>query len=231
MFKKYLVFNIVFLVIVISQLSSIYFGYSLLHVISKVLITLSLMVILVLKTKLKGRFHKRIFTGLIFAMMGDIFLLFDTNTSYFMAGLTSFLIGHLCYISAFYLDFRSAPELDKRGARIAIITGVVLSYASYFWLRPTLGPLRLPVLVYIFVITLMMMMAAFRNKRVNSLSFNLILTGAFCFMASDALLAGSRFGHAFPSVDTLVMLSYMIAQYLIIVGATERKLLAHDTVN
>lgn len=229
MFKKYLGFNSTFIVIAIVQLASIYGNYSLLHAITKVLITISLMVILSLKTRLKGRFHKRIFAGLIFAMLGDIFLLSDKDSSYFMAGLASFLIGHLCYISAFYLDFRSAPELDKKGARLAIIAGIILSCGFYLWLRPTLGPLRLPVLVYIFVITLMMIMAAFRNMRVNRLSFVLVLLGAFCFMVSDAALAGNRFVGTFQYAGIVVMFTYMLAQYLIILGAMERKLVIHPS--
>ena len=225
MFRKYLAFNIVFALIALLQLLSIYENIEPLRMASKVAITLSLLLLLSLGTKLKGRFHKRIFAGLVFAMAGDIFLLSSTP-DYFMAGLGSFLIAHLCYISAFYLDFRSAPELDKKGARLAIFFGIVVSCGIYFWLRPSLGAMRLPVLVYIFVITLMMMMAAFRNQRVNAISFKLILCGAVCFMISDAVLAGNRFVVHFSGEDLIVMFSYMLAQYLIVMGAVERKLIS-----
>ncbi|RZM21505.1 MAG: lysoplasmalogenase [Pedobacter sp.] len=228
MFRKYAGFTILFASIAALQLCSIYGGYSLLHIITKVMITLSLMITLVFTTRLRGRFHKRVFAGLLFAMAGDIFLLMDSESGYFMAGLGCFLIGHLCYISAFYLDFRSAPELDKKGARLAILAGIILSCGFYLWLRPYLGPLRLPVLTYIFVITLMMMMAAFRNLRVDTLSFKLILAGAVCFMASDAMLASDRFIAHFPNSGLAIMFTYMLAQYLIVIGAMERTLIIRD---
>ncbi|MNR29801.1 YhhN-like protein [compost metagenome] len=88
--------------------------------------------------------------------------------------------------------------------------------------------MKLPVMVYTFVISMMMMMAAFRNQRVNTLSFNLILAGALCFLLSDSILAYNKFVKGFDFAGVLIMASYMAAQYLITMGAVERKLLKND---
>eukprot|EP01133_Synstelium_polycarpum_P017336 gene17336-20678_t len=69
-------------------------------------------------TKLRGRFHKRFFTGMIFMTLSDLFFMADA--SWFLYALIGFLLSNLFYTRAFYLDFLSAQELDKRVARIAI---------------------------------------------------------------------------------------------------------------
>lgn len=226
MLKKYLPFNLIFALIFMVQLYAEARQLDWLRSISKPAIVLSLLVFLISSTRLKGRFHKRMFAGLIFALAGDVLLLYAGNdTAYFMKGLVAFLIGHIFYTSAFYLDFKSAPELDKKGARIAIAVCGVLAITFYFYLRPHLAHMKLPVMIYILVISMMMMMASFRNLRVNPLSFNLILFGAALFLISDAILAYNKFVHQIDYAGVWIMIPYMLAQYLLTMGTAERKLL------
>ncbi|TCC85770.1 lysoplasmalogenase [Pedobacter hiemivivus] len=222
MLKKYATFNIIFGLIFILQLT---FGGNLAYFI-KPCIVLSLLIMLYVSTGLKGRFHKRLFTGLIFALAGDVLLMYTAKgESYFLFGLAAFLLGHIFYISAFYLDFKSAPELDKKGARIAILLCAIAAIGYYFYLRPHLGIMKLPVMIYVFVISMMMMMACFRNLRVNSSSFKLIFFGALVFLLSDSILAYNKFVQPIDHADAWIMATYMIAQYLITIGAVERKLI------
>lgn len=189
-------------------------------------ITIFLLLFLSIMTKLKGRFHQRLFTGLVFALTGDVLILMESHhPSYFLYGVIAFAISHLFYIGAFYLDFRSAQELDKKGARIAIISAAIACITFYLFLRPHLGSLRLPVMGYVFVIALMAMMAAFRNQRVKVLSFNLILAGVLFFILSDTILAINHFISAFTNADLLIIAAYMLAQYLIVFGGVKRKLI------
>jgi uncharacterized membrane protein YhhN len=226
MLRKYLPFNLIFALIFILQLYVEATQLDWLRTFSKPAIVLSLLIFLATSTGLKGRFHKRMFAGLIFALAGDVLLLYaGKDTAYFMKGLVAFLIGHICYTSAFYLDFKSAPELDKKGARIAIAICGILAITFYFYLRPHLGHMKLPVMIYILVISMMMMMASFRNLRVNPLSFNLILFGAALFLISDAILAYNKFVHQIEYAGVWIMIPYMLAQYLLTMGAAERKLL------
>lgn len=226
MLKKHLKFNTLFALIFLLQLVAEFNQFERLRFTTKPLVVLSLMLMLVVGSRLKGRFHKRIFVGLIFALTGDVLLLLTAyNPEYFLYGLVAFLICHLSYISAFYLDFRSAPELDKTGARIAILLCAAFSIGFYFYIRPHLGTMRLPVLAYTFIISLMMMMAAFRNQRVNKSSFILVLFGAICFLASDSVLAIHKFVQPFEHAGVWIMGTYMTAQYLITMGAVDRKLI------
>ena len=190
---------------------------------------ISLSVYLIITTKLKGRFHKRILAALAFAVIGDVLLCTGSaSQQYFIYSLLAFMLCHVLYISAFYLDFKSAPELDKKGARLAIICCGLVATGFFFYIRPHLGMIRVPVLGYTLVISFMVMMAAFRNQRVNALSFNLILAGAICFMLSDAILAYDKFVLEVSHAHLVIMVLYLVAQYLIVIGAVERKLL-HNT--
>lgn len=226
MLKKYLKFNLLFALLIILELYAEFNQLNTVRYLIKPCIVLSLLILVYVETKLKGRFHKRVFTGLVFALAGDIFLMLVwQNTAYFMFGLIAFLICHLFYTSAFYLDFCSAPELDKKGARIAIACGAIFSISLYFFMRPHLGTMKLPVMAYTFVITMMAMMAAFRNLRVNTVSFNLVLAGAIFFILSDTILAYNKFVKGFDFASVFIMLTYMVAQYLIAMGTISRKLI------
>lgn len=226
MMKRHKWFTIIFALIFISQLVFGYNGDGNIGYFIKPSIVLSLLIMLFLSTKLKGRFHKRVFTGLVFALAGDVLLMYvGQNESYFTYGLCAFLLCHIFYTSAFYLDFKSAPELDKKGARVAIILCAILAIGFYFFLRPHLGIMKLPVMIYILAISMMMMMASFRNQRVNTSSFNLILFGAMFFLLSDSILAYNKFVQPVAYANTWIMATYMVAQYLITIGAVERKLI------
>ncbi|KIO75389.1 hypothetical protein TH53_20665 [Pedobacter lusitanus] len=226
MIRKYLLFNLVYALLFILVLVSGYKQLTLLNYGLIPCITLIPLVFFCLTTKLSGRFHQRLFTGLVFALTGStLFLLRGYDPSYSSYGLIAIVICHLFYIGAFYLDFRSAQELDKKGARIAIFSSAIIFTAFYFYLRPHLGTFRLPVLVCIFIVALFAMMAAFRNQRVNQLSFKLILTGVLFFIVADAILAHTYFINSFKSSDLLIVVIYMIAQYFIVTGGAERKLL------
>jgi len=229
MLKKYLKFNLIFALIFILQLVAEYYELSVLKYITKPLIVISLLIMFAISTKLKGRFHKRLFTGLVFGLIGDVLLMLVwKNEVFFTYGLIAFLLCHIFYIRAFYLDFSSAPQLDKKGARIAIALCAVFSISFYVYIRHGLGAMKLPVMVYTFVISLMMMMAAFRNMRVNKISFNLILFGAIFFLISDSTLAYNKFVKGFDLAGLLIMATYMIAQYLITIGGIERRLVKRE---
>ena len=77
MLKKYPKFNLLFAIIAFVQLISEFNQLTTLKLIVKPLIVISLMTMFFLSTGLKGRFHKRLFTGLFFALAGDVLLMFN----------------------------------------------------------------------------------------------------------------------------------------------------------
>src|SRR5512133_1507069 len=47
-----------------------------------------------------------VLAGLVFCMAGDVFLIFSSRQTLFLAGLVSFLTGHILYAAAFFLASR-----------------------------------------------------------------------------------------------------------------------------
>lgn len=195
------------------------------YYIVKPAITISLIVYLTYHTQLKGRFAKRIFIGLLFGLLGDSLLMFTHIHDYFfLSGLAAFLLGHLAYLSAFFIDYSWAKGIEKRALVLAVFFFAAFCIAFYLFLKPYLGNMDLPVLGYAITISLMAIMAVSRKGRVNSLSYNLIFWGAILFMLSDSLLAYNKFIAPSKFLGVGIMITYMIAQYNLTIGAIERKM-------
>lgn len=223
-------FSFIFALVFIVQLYAETAGNMFLLQFSKPLIVISLMVWLYSSTNLKGRFHKRIFTGLIFALAGDVLLMLQAGRPmFFIYGLIAFLLCHIFYIRAFTLDHRSNPK--HRTPYFLWIVGVFAIFCSglFFYLQPKLGVMQFPVLMYAIIITVMALMAVNRYGKVNIFSFKLILYGALFFLLSDSVLAINKFTQTIPQAGVLIMATYMIAQYLIVYGTVVRELVVKRT--
>ncbi|WP_231459418.1 MULTISPECIES: lysoplasmalogenase [unclassified Pedobacter] len=223
-------FSFIFAIIFIIQLYAEISGNIPVRNFSKPLIVLTLLVWLFTATNLKGKFHKRIFTGLIFAMAGDVFLMYQANNSgYFIYGLVAFLLCHIFYIRAFTLDHKSNPNLKNPFFLWAVGALIIFCVGLFFYLQPHLGAMQFAVLFYAIIITFMAIMAVNRYAKVNFLSYKVILYGALFFLLSDSVLAVNKFAFPIPQSGILIMASYMMAQYLIVYGTVERKLVVTKT--
>jgi len=159
--------------------------------------------------------------ALFFSWAGDVLLMFQQEeASFFIYGLASFLIAHLCYIFA-YRQHRSADSIQAlqglqrvRFAFPLILAGSGLVVILY----PHLGDLKWPVLLYALVITLMALSALFRYGRTSMKSFALVFGGSILFMMSDSLLAVNKFIEPLALADFWIMVTYIGAQYLIVSG-------------
>ena len=160
--------------------------------------------------------------ALFFCWGGDVFLIFQSSSeSFFIAGLGSFLIGHILYVLS-YSRFRSIDKSKElvgpqkvRFSLPIILAGTGLVTVLY----PKLGALRTPVMLYALVITIMVLTALFRYGRTTKTSFILIFSGALFFMISDSMLAINKFLNPLPWSGVLIMTTYCMAQFLIVTGA------------
>jgi uncharacterized membrane protein YhhN len=148
-----------------------------------------------------------IVAGLAFSLLGDIALVFPER--WFTAGLVAFLVAQVLYIMAF-----------KPGPGHQVSTGFFLPFLLYglltfFILAPGLGPLKLPVLVYIGAITIMAGFAAGRFVDQGGIRTLLAFVGAVLFLVSDSVLAYDRFGKKFGGAQIIILGTYFPAQLLI----------------
>lgn len=155
--------------------------------------------------------------ALIACLAGDVFLM---SPDYFIPGLVSFLIGHVLYIFA-YRQHQSEDDVDSlRGLqRVRLSFPVILAGSGLVViLYPVLGDLRIPVMIYAAVISVMVLVALFRYGRTSSESFWLVFSGAVCFMISDSVLAINKFLAPVDHAGIYIMSTYMGAQFLIVQG-------------
>jgi uncharacterized membrane protein YhhN len=215
-----LVFGIIFLLNIFTQSALLQD----LNIFIKPLICISLAFYLFKNANMAAGFNRLVFVGLIFSLFGDCFLLFAGRDIYFfLYGLVSFLLAHVVYSFAFFRDFKNNPQASKIYGHLMFFILGVFTLSFYTFIRDYLNDFRIPVMVYMFVISIMAIMAAYRYKRVDLFSFRLILIGAVFFVISDAALAFNKFVEPYPFAGILIMSTYMLAQYLITIGAIERK--------
>lgn len=161
----------------------------------------------------RGHGGVRAFDGLLMAglacsLVGDVFLMLPGN--FFIPGLVSFLLAHLCYIVLFRRDAPWSPS------RIALAATLGLAGAMFAYLLPTLpGALRLPVAAYAIVIALMAAQAIGRAIVHRDAASAAVAAGAMVFMLSDTLLAINRFSNPLPMAQFWVLATYYLAQCLI----------------
>lgn len=125
-----------------------------------------------------------ILVGLALSWWGDLFLISKSQVI-FMLGLVAFFLAHVSYCVAFILyDAGWYPSLWALA--VLVVPGAVLVH----WLYPYLGNMRLPVLSYMVVITVMVALAAASAYATSHL---IILVGAVSFYCSDIFVARDRF--------------------------------------
>jgi len=127
--------------------------------------------------------------GLILGAIGDVLLLPDDKPNWFLAGVGVFLLGHIAYIIAFHelIEFSDYTFIG--------IVPFMIGGAVYSQLWGHLGSMKLPVGLYVVIISLMVA-AALTVYAVSTVSSDMkwvILVGAICFYFSDLAVAVDRF--------------------------------------
>lgn len=154
-------------------------------------------------------------TALIFALLGDVFLLFESD-DFFKLGLGCFLLMQILYTIHFLKDRSNDPK--KTLITSIIVYGIGTIVISTLW--SGLGSLQIPVLVYCIAICTMVTSAIIRKKHLPG--YNILVLGVILFLISDAVLAFAKFGSPFNGQKYLIMGTYMAAQYLIVRSVLER---------
>ena len=127
-----------------------------------------------------------VLAAMAFCWIGDLLLVSKNRQLLFLAGLVSFLLGHLAYIGAFAVRGISIPALV-----VAAVVMAVFAWRVLAWLNPVLDQrMRKPVWLYVATITAMMAMAVATFSARGGL---VVLIGGGLFVISDLTVARNRF--------------------------------------
>lgn len=163
-----------------------------------------------MRHQLKG-INLLVLAGLIFSWAGDVAIDFS-----FIPGLACFLAAQVMYLLAFFLTPGKSVIFSKKAyiPLLLLLAGCVLIFFMY----DDLGNMKIPVIIYAAVILTMLASAFDRLMKVNRMSYNLVLAGAFLFVISDSCIAINRFTLDFDFSGPVIMITYLAAQYLIVTG-------------
>lgn len=164
-----------------------------------------------------SRFSRFVLAGLLLSIAGDTFLLFSGAT-FFLVGLGSFLLAQLCYLAAF-LSLRSFRHGALRAFPYLLFPFLLYMVSIDIFLWSGLpGAFRLPVIVYSGAITAMAIGCVNLSTVLPTALFWRLLAGVLFFLASDSLIALTRFksdSFALANAAFWIMSTYLLAQYLI----------------
>jgi uncharacterized membrane protein YhhN len=162
---------------------------------------------------------KVLVTALTFSWIGDIILLFaDKGELYFVAGLIAFLLSHLFYIVLFSKQLKHYLKKSKIIFWIGVTAIAFYLMVMMLLLLPSLGDLKIPVFIYALTISIMLLFALKGFLNWQKPANNYILFGAIIFVTSDSILAFDKFYAPLQYSSFLIMATYLVAQYLIVIG-------------
>ena len=156
--------------------------------------------------------------ALIFSWIGDV-LLIPPGVKWFTAGGISFMISHFFFI----LSYAALTDFTQINKVLAVILPVIFIAAVliiFHYLRPYLPKaLFIPMLLYLMINGFMNCFAWFRSMSSAGPAAIITAVGALLFFVSDSSLFFVRFNKdSRLKTHFLVMLTYSIGEFLIVLG-------------
>lgn len=152
---------------------------------------------------LRGRTRALMAIAFLAAAAGDVFLDLD-RTRYLPQGLGCFLVTQVAFTIAFAQWARWTPARLPLVALLVLAEGALL-YSAW----SNLGPMRIPVIVYLSALLAMTSTALMARNNAW------IAVGGLLFLVSDSLIGINRFIHEFPA-STAIIVSIYLASILYI---------------
>ncbi len=146
--------------------------------------------------------------ALAFSLAGDVFLMLEREQ--FLAGLASFLMGHLAYVAGMVAGGLTVAWLGA-GTLVAIAAVATIGRRIGSAVATRDARLTLPVGTYIIVISVMLAAAVGTGNTPA-------VTGAALFYLSDALLGWNRFVAPLPRGRLAVIVPYHVGQALLVLA-------------
>ncbi|MBL4939753.1 MAG: lysoplasmalogenase, partial [Lutibacter sp.] len=167
--------------------------------------------LLVLYTFSVSKRNKWYLLALIFSFLGDVFLLFEGKL-FFMIGLVSFLIAHILFIKII-LGWLTKSSLYN--VVVAFIPFLITFSGLIYVLKDSLNELLIPVIIYGITISMFGVVSLLNLLNTKTTKALWMFFGALVFITSDSILAINKFYFSKEIFEILVMVTYIVAQYLI----------------
>lgn len=148
--------------------------------------------------------------ALLFSFFGDVLLLDKNNM--FLYGIAAFLITQLLYIKIINSQLQKSDFKQKSKAFVPFILFFILLLIV---VKENLGSFLVPVVVYGIAISFFGAMALLNYLIRKTKRTQWLLFGAILFISSDSMIALHKFHEPKSFYPTAIMVTYILAQYLI----------------
>lgn len=165
----------------------------------------------------KGKFIY--YVGLILAFFGDVMLIL-INDTFFLSGMIAFMLMNLLFSFSF-LQMNRLSKSSILPVCITLAFLVFIAHAFYQLLEAEMGSYKIPVLVYMVTIAVMVASAVnvAGNMRYRKAAISYLIPGVLVFLVENVLVAANKFHYdRDKDIFVIVMLTYGLAQYLIVKG-------------
>jgi uncharacterized membrane protein YhhN len=149
--------------------------------------------------------------------LGNFFLIFYEEESYWLNGIISLIVGQLSYIIAFLqeiVEFESFIIWKL----LLIVPVFIVTLVIYIRIHGKTEEFQIPVYMYLGVIFLMNFFAILRFPSSLGLSFFMVWIGSFIFQVYYGIILIDVFDQKIPHTGLFVLITYIIAQFLITQG-------------
>ena len=157
------------------------------------------------------KLNKYFVLGLFFSFLGDILLL-GAGEMYFVFGLLFFLIAHVFYI---IIVLKIIQITKPKEFIIASVPFLLLFLVLMNVLYAGLGAIKIPVIIYAITISFFGIVSLILYLQAKTKISMLLLVGVLTFITSDTILALNLFYKKQSFYPLLIMMTYVLAQYLI----------------
>ena len=161
--------------------------------------------------------HPLIYIGAFLGMIGDWCVL---KKKTFNLGVIAFFLGHLSYIFECLFMIIGNTNIEWYVDMILILTYVFVALGIYWACsfnksRTTLN--KVAQSLYFAIIAVYIPLFIFAMIKVGSFMY-LSFIGSIVFLISDSILVVTHFGFKFKRYDFYIMLTYLVAEFLIVAG-------------
>lgn len=162
-----------------------------------------------------------IYIGCFLGSIGDFLLLYKSNKICLVSGLSSFLLGHFCYIAQtiVYLSMHGFLEWWSSLVMIAFYLVAALAVVAPIW-GLTKHSKLFTISGTFYCTTLLSVIAsgALGLFFLGARWYIFVMIGGIFFFASDLILTSTIFRHDFPRRDFYIMLTYLLGEAGIVFG-------------
>lgn len=158
-------------------------------------------------------------------LIGDTILLHKDKFVFFVVSLIFFSIAKI------FLSFRITPRHDFNIIRLLPLSILFFVYtmciASIVY--ENMGVLLIPSVICYFLSLLLFQFAVLRRRVFNKFSYLCVMIGVILFTFSESMMAIEIFKTEFPFEKILIVLFYLTALYLIVIGiVNEKEIITED---